>query len=194
VIRAERGGSGEQVLNEEVALSALNGLNATIMPTVLSVTLAIGSHRLSQQGAITKRMTAIEEMAGMDVLCSDKTGTHTLNRLTVDRNLVEVFHKDMDRDTVVLLAARASRIENQDAIDAAITNMLGDPREARANITEVHFFHSILLISGQEADNFSLGILIFVAVRYLHNQLWISIFRYQNARSMRQIQSKSNPV
>lgn len=35
-------------------------------------------------------MTAIEELAGMDVLCSDKTGTLTLNRLTVDRNLIEV--------------------------------------------------------------------------------------------------------
>ncbi|KAI5679524.1 hypothetical protein M9H77_00751 [Catharanthus roseus] len=110
------------------------------MPTVLSVTLAIGSHRLSQQGAITKRMTAIEEMAGMDVLCSDKTGTLTLNRLTVDRNLIEVFNKGMDKDTVVLLAARASRLENQDAIDAAIVNMLADPKEARANIEEVHFF------------------------------------------------------
>lgn len=61
------------------------------MPTVLSVTMAIGSHRLSQQGAITKRMTAIEEMAGMDVLCSDKTGTLTLNKLTVDKTLVEVI-------------------------------------------------------------------------------------------------------
>ncbi|XP_044486284.1 ATPase 10, plasma membrane-type-like [Mangifera indica] len=109
------------------------------MPTVLSVTLAIGSHRLSQQGAITKRMTAIEEMAGMDVLCSDKTGTLTLNRLTVDRNLIEVFNKDMDKDTIVLLAARAARLENQDAIDAAIVNMLADPKEARANIKEVHF-------------------------------------------------------
>nr|XP_027124527.1 ATPase 10, plasma membrane-type-like [Coffea arabica]XP_027124528.1 ATPase 10, plasma membrane-type-like [Coffea arabica]XP_027124529.1 ATPase 10, plasma membrane-type-like [Coffea arabica]XP_027124530.1 ATPase 10, plasma membrane-type-like [Coffea arabica] len=109
------------------------------MPTVLSVTLAIGSHRLSQQGAITKRMTAIEEMAGMDVLCSDKTGTLTLNRLTVDRNLIEVFNNDMDKDMVILLAARAARIENQDAIDAAIVNMLGDPKEARANIKEVHF-------------------------------------------------------
>uniref|UniRef100_A0A0E0NQM9 Cation-transporting P-type ATPase N-terminal domain-containing protein n=1 Tax=Oryza rufipogon TaxID=4529 RepID=A0A0E0NQM9_ORYRU len=59
------------------------------MPTVLSVTLAIGSHHLSQQGAITKRMTAIEEMAGMDVLCCDKTGTLTLNHLTVDKNLIE---------------------------------------------------------------------------------------------------------
>lgn len=40
-------------------------------------------------------MTAIEEMAGMDVLCSDKTGTLTLNKLTVDKSLIEVvtlFH------------------------------------------------------------------------------------------------------
>ncbi|KAG6782393.1 hypothetical protein POTOM_011793 [Populus tomentosa] len=59
------------------------------LPTVLSVTMAIGSHRLSQQGAITKRMTAIEEMAGMDVLCSDKTGTLTLNKLTVDKSMIE---------------------------------------------------------------------------------------------------------
>ncbi|RCV46235.1 hypothetical protein SETIT_9G516100v2 [Setaria italica] len=109
------------------------------MPTVLSVTLAIGSHHLSQQGAITKRMTAIEEMAGMDVLCCDKTGTLTLNHLTVDKNLIEVFSRVMDKDMVVLLAARASRVENQDAIDMAIINMLADPREARANITEVHF-------------------------------------------------------
>ncbi|KAF7154672.1 hypothetical protein RHSIM_Rhsim01G0038300 [Rhododendron simsii] len=109
------------------------------MPTVLSVTMAIGSHRLSQQGAITKRMTAIEEMAGMDVLCSDKTGTLTLNKLTVDKNLIEVFVKDGDKDTVVLLAARASRVENQDAIDASIVGMLGDPKEARAGINEIHF-------------------------------------------------------
>ncbi|KAI4335401.1 hypothetical protein L6164_014046 [Bauhinia variegata] len=110
------------------------------MPTVLSVTMAIGSHRLSQQGAITKRMTAIEEMAGMDVLCSDKTGTLTLNKLTVDRSLVEVFAKGIDKDHVILLAARASRTENQDAIDAAIVGTLADPKEARTGIREVHFF------------------------------------------------------
>lgn len=46
------------------------------MPTVLSVTtMTIGAYRLAQQGAITKRMTTIEEMAGMDVPCNDKTGT-----------------------------------------------------------------------------------------------------------------------
>ncbi|CAI0438753.1 unnamed protein product [Linum tenue] len=109
------------------------------MPTVLSVTMAIGSHRLSQQGAITKRMTAIEEMAGMDVLCSDKTGTLTLNKLSVDRTLIEVFVKGMDTEHVILLASRASRTENQDAIDAAIVGMLADPKEARAGVREVHF-------------------------------------------------------
>ncbi|KAI4355802.1 hypothetical protein L6164_004541 [Bauhinia variegata] len=109
------------------------------MPTVLSVTMAIGSHRLSQQGAITKRMTAIEEMAGMDVLCSDKTGTLTLNKLTVDKTLIEVFMKDMDKDSVILYGARASRVENQDAIDACIVGMLGDPKEARDGIKEHHF-------------------------------------------------------
>uniref|UniRef100_A0A453H3R7 P-type ATPase A domain-containing protein n=1 Tax=Aegilops tauschii subsp. strangulata TaxID=200361 RepID=A0A453H3R7_AEGTS len=133
------------------------------MPTVLSVTMAIGSHRLSQQGAITKRMTAIEEMAGMDVLCSDKTGTLTLNKLSVDKNLIEVhlntsfvlshmlpqstyilflvqvFEKGVTQDQVILMAARASRIENQDAIDTAIVGMLGDPKEARAGIQEIHF-------------------------------------------------------
>ncbi|XP_008466309.2 plasma membrane ATPase 4 [Cucumis melo] len=110
------------------------------MPTVLSVTMAIGSHRLSKQGAITKRMTAIEEMAGMDVLCSDKTGTLTLNKLTVDQTLTEVFIAGMDKEHVILLAARASRTENQDAIDAAIVGMLADPKDARAGIREVHFF------------------------------------------------------
>ncbi|MCD9561222.1 ATPase 6, plasma membrane-type [Datura stramonium] len=78
-------------------------------------------------------------MAGMDVLCSDKTGTLTLNKLTVDKNLIEVFAKDADKDTVMLLGARASRVENQDAIDTCIVNMLSDPKEARAGIQEVHF-------------------------------------------------------
>ncbi|GAV58279.1 hypothetical protein CFOL_v3_01813 [Cephalotus follicularis] len=77
-------------------------------------------------------------MAGMDVLCSDKTGTLTLNKLSVDKNLVEVFVKGVDANSVVLMAARASRTDNQDAIDSAIVGMLADPKEARADIQEVH--------------------------------------------------------
>ncbi|KAK9192606.1 hypothetical protein WN944_003299 [Citrus x changshan-huyou] len=109
------------------------------MPTVLSVTMAIGSKRLSRQGVITKRISAIVEMAGMDVLCCDKTGTLTLNKLTVDKNLIEIFAKGVDADTVVLMAARASQVENLDVIDAAIVGMLADPKKARADIQEVHF-------------------------------------------------------
>uniref|UniRef100_A0A166GR37 P-type H(+)-exporting transporter n=1 Tax=Daucus carota subsp. sativus TaxID=79200 RepID=A0A166GR37_DAUCS len=107
------------------------------MPTILSVTMAIGSHRLSQQGAITKRMTAIEEMAGMDFLCSDKTGTLNLNKLTVDKNMIEVFAKGVDKDDAVLMAARASRLENQDAVDAAIVAMLQDPKSKSNALTYI---------------------------------------------------------
>ncbi|XP_012571137.1 plasma membrane ATPase 2-like [Cicer arietinum] len=84
-------------------------------------------------------MTAIEEMAGMDVLSSDKTETLTLNKLTMDKDMIEVFAKGVDKDVTVLMAARASRLENQDAIDCAIVSMLADPKEARAGIKEVHF-------------------------------------------------------
>ena len=48
------------------------------MPTVLSVTLALGAAKLAKEGAIVARMSAVEEMAGMDILCSDKTGAHHL--------------------------------------------------------------------------------------------------------------------
>ncbi|OAY31790.1 hypothetical protein MANES_14G140600v8 [Manihot esculenta] len=106
------------------------------MSTVLSVTMAIGYHRLSQQGAITKRMTAIEEMVVIRLVLSPLTS------FTVDKNLIEVFANDMDKDTVVLLAARASRIENQDAIGASIVGMLRDLKESRIYRGEFFAFQS----------------------------------------------------
>ncbi|KAE8686939.1 Plasma membrane ATPase 2 [Hibiscus syriacus] len=68
-------------------------------------------------------MIALEEMVGMDVLCSNKTRTLTLNKLGVDRNLIEVFSNDVDKEHVVLLQAKASRTKNQYAIDAVIAGM-----------------------------------------------------------------------
>ncbi|KAI3881959.1 hypothetical protein MKW92_030719 [Papaver armeniacum] len=109
------------------------------MPTVLSMTMSIGSHRLSQQGVITKRLAAIEGMAGMDVLCCDKTGTLTLNNLSVDKDLIEILMKDVNRDTVILMAALASRTNNQDAIDTAIVGMLDDLPEAPVEMEVVEF-------------------------------------------------------
>ncbi|CAA2981692.1 plasma membrane H+-ATPase [Olea europaea subsp. europaea] len=94
---------------------------------------------LKTKGAITKQMPVIEEMTGMDVLCSDKTGALTLNKLTVNKSLIEVFVKGVDKEHLMLQAARASRVKNQDAIDAAIVGILANPKEARAGIRGVHF-------------------------------------------------------
>ncbi len=46
--------------------------------------MAIGASQLAKRKAIVRRLTAVEELAGMDILCSDKTGTLTLNQLTID--------------------------------------------------------------------------------------------------------------
>ncbi len=87
------------------------------MPAVLSMTMAMGAMALSNRKAIVTRLESIEEMASMDVLCSDKTGTLTQNRLTLGE--VEIFHAENGQE-VLLAAALASREENQDAIDEAV--------------------------------------------------------------------------
>ena len=91
------------------------------MPTVLSVTMAVGARALAAKEAIVSRLAAIEELAGMNVLCSDKTGTLTQNKLTLgDPFCVNgVLPGD-----VILSAALASREEDQDTIDLAVLSGL----------------------------------------------------------------------
>lgn len=108
------------------------------MPTVLSVTLAVGAQQLAKYKAIVTRITAIEELAGVTILCSDKTGTLTTNKLTIDRNTIKTYGPFSAED-VILLAAYASRTENQDAIDLATCSALGDVARARAGITLLDF-------------------------------------------------------
>ncbi|GLI34679.1 plasma-membrane proton-efflux P-type ATPase [Desulforhabdus amnigena] len=87
------------------------------LPAVLSVTLAVGAAVLADRGAIASKMAAIDELAGMDILCSDKTGTITQNALTVGD--IAPLGRFLPEE-VLVHAALASREEDRDAIDDAV--------------------------------------------------------------------------
>lgn len=105
------------------------------MPTVLSVTMAVGARLLAKKKAIVSRLVAIEELAGVDVLCSDKTGTLTQNKLT----LGDPFAVGQIRvGEVIVSAALASRADDDDTIDLAVLAGLEDTKALDA-YKVVHF-------------------------------------------------------
>jgi H+-transporting ATPase len=92
------------------------------LPAVMSVTMAIGAYALSLQRAIVSRLSAIEELAGVDVLCSDKTGTLTMNQLTVEK---EIPFGAFTAADVLRDAALATQKSSDDAIDVAVLSAAG---------------------------------------------------------------------
>jgi H+-transporting ATPase len=108
------------------------------MPTVLSVTLAVGAQQLAKHKAIVTRITAIEELAGVTILCSDKPGTLTTNKLTIDKENVKTYGS-YSVEECILFAAYSSRTENQDAIDGCVVGTLPDPKMAREGIKLLDF-------------------------------------------------------
>jgi len=101
------------------------------LPAVLSVTMAVGAIKLAKLKAIVSRLESIEELAGMDILCSDKTGTLTQNKLTLGE---PVIFDGVNAHGIILAAALASDAENPDAIDTAILQKLNDENS-------LHDFH-----------------------------------------------------
>jgi H+-transporting ATPase len=105
------------------------------MPTVLSVTMAVGARLLSKKQAIVSKLVAIEELAGVDVLCADKTGTLTQNKLSLGDPFCL---KNVTAEQVIRDAALASRAENNDTIDLAVLGGLKD-KDSLKTYEVVHF-------------------------------------------------------
>ncbi len=86
------------------------------LPVMFTVSMAVGSRELAKQGVLVTRLSAAEDAATMDVLCVDKTGTITMNRLAVTGVIALGDAKDAE---VLLAGAQASQEANQDPIDLA---------------------------------------------------------------------------
>ena len=127
---------GDPILDTlEFALVLLVAAIPVAMPTVLSVTMAVGARLLAKKEAIVTRLAAIEELAGVDILCCDKTGTLTENKLT----LGDPFSVNgIPADQVILDAALASRGEDKDTIDLAVIGGLKND-QALKGYQVIHF-------------------------------------------------------
>jgi H+-transporting ATPase len=136
----EGGGHGKVMASLSVVIVILVASIPIAIEVVCTSTLAVGSHQMASKKVIVARLSAIEELAGMNILCSDKTGTLTLNELSLREPVI--LAENMDSDEVTFFGSLASRREkgNQDAIDLCICNSVSAERQKLwAQYKETHF-------------------------------------------------------
>ncbi len=95
------------------------------MPTVITVTNSMGAQALAKKKAIVSRLEAITELAGVNILCSDKTGTLTKNILTLGD---PILFEAKTAEQLILAGALASEKGSEDAIDKAVSEGLKDTK------------------------------------------------------------------
>ncbi|KAF8920934.1 hypothetical protein BGZ58_004216, partial [Dissophora ornata] len=105
------------------------------LPTVMSVTMAVGAKQLAAKKVIVKRLTAVEEMASVSVLCSDKTGTLTLNELTFDEPYLA---NDYSSDDILLYSYLAAEAGANDPIEFAVRTAAEEQLEILKGRTHKH--------------------------------------------------------
>ncbi|KAF9570892.1 hypothetical protein EC968_001201 [Mortierella alpina] len=105
------------------------------LPTVMSVTMAMGAKELALRKVIVKRLTAVEEMASVSVLCSDKTGTLTLNELTFDEPYLTNRYTS---DDILLYSYLAAEPGANDPIEYAVRTAAEDQLEILKNRERKH--------------------------------------------------------
>jgi len=126
---------------EQIALLVLTAMLSAV-PVALAATFtlaaALAARTLAGKGVLLTRLSALHEAATVDVLCSDKTGTLTVNELAV--GVVRPLKPGYDETDVLRFAALASSTDGRDPIDAAIRSMLGnDVSGGRAPLAVTHF-------------------------------------------------------
>eukprot|EP00241_Pyramimonas_parkeae_P004648 CAMPEP_0114255710 /NCGR_PEP_ID=MMETSP0058-20121206/17717_1 /TAXON_ID=36894 /ORGANISM="Pyramimonas parkeae, CCMP726" /LENGTH=939 /DNA_ID=CAMNT_0001370133 /DNA_START=201 /DNA_END=3020 /DNA_ORIENTATION=+ len=95
------------------------------MPVVCTATMALGSRKLAEQKAIVSRLASIEELASMNMLCSDKTGTMTLNKMALQEEL-PMFFEGTSREEILQCACLAAKWKEpaKDALDTLVLNAI----------------------------------------------------------------------
>lgn len=112
------------------------------LPAVVTTTMAVGAAYLAKKQAIVQKLSAIESLAGVEILCSDKTGTLTRNKLSLsDPYTVEGVEPDDLMLTACLAASR--KVKGLDAIDKAFLKSLKFYPRAKSVLSKYHIleFH-----------------------------------------------------